>query len=77
MSRLGHRDRAVDPAARRAELAGRVRGRRGEVDHHGGRSISPPVDIPVGRVAVVADPFGNRLVLPSKGRYDPGGEVRG
>ncbi|MGI8522735.1 MAG: VOC family protein [Nocardioides sp.] len=37
----------------------------------GGRMISPPADIPVGRVAVVADPFGNRLVLVdlSKGSY--------
>ena len=43
----------------------------------GGRLISPPEDIPVGRVAVVADPFGNRLVLVdlSKGRYDAGGRV--
>ena len=29
----------------------------------GGRVVSPPAPIPVGRVAVVADPFGNRLVL--------------
>ena len=33
--------------------------------------ITEPVEIPVGRVAVVADPFGNALVLVdlSKGRY--------
>ena len=33
--------------------------------------ISPPGDIPVGRLAVVADPFGNTLVLLdlSRGRY--------
>jgi predicted enzyme related to lactoylglutathione lyase len=46
----------------------------------GGRVLSPPADIPVGRVAVVADPFGNPLVLLdlskgcydlSKGRYEP------
>jgi predicted enzyme related to lactoylglutathione lyase len=47
----------------------------------GGRMISPPADIPVGRVAVVADPFGNRLVLVdlSKGRYrtDDAGRVTG
>jgi hypothetical protein len=40
-----------------------------------------PFDIPVGRVAVVADPFGNTLVLLdlSKGRYvtDGAGEVTG
>jgi predicted enzyme related to lactoylglutathione lyase len=37
----------------------------------GGRVLSPAVDIPVGRVVVVADPFGNALVLVdlSKGRY--------
>ncbi len=45
----------------------------------GGRIIAPPEDIPVGRVAVVADPFGNRLVLLdlSKGHYvtDEAGNV--
>jgi len=37
----------------------------------GGRIVTEPFDIPVGRVAVVADPFGNVLVLVdlSKGRY--------
>jgi catechol 2,3-dioxygenase-like lactoylglutathione lyase family enzyme len=37
----------------------------------GGSTVSEPEDIPVGRLAVVADPFGNRLVLLdlSKGRY--------
>jgi predicted enzyme related to lactoylglutathione lyase len=37
----------------------------------GGRVLCAPVDIPVGRLAVVADPFGNALVLLdlSKGRY--------
>ena len=37
----------------------------------GGRVLSPSFDIPVGRVAVVADPFDNVLVLVdlSKGRY--------
>jgi predicted enzyme related to lactoylglutathione lyase len=41
------------------------------IEAAGGRVLSPPVDIPVGRVAVVADPFGNVLVLVdlSKGRY--------
>lgn len=47
----------------------------------GGTIISPPVDIPVGQVAVVADPFGNVLVLVdlSKGRYatDEEGDVTG
>jgi predicted enzyme related to lactoylglutathione lyase len=37
----------------------------------GGAVITEPVEIPVGRAAVVADPFGNTLVLVdlSKGRY--------
>jgi predicted enzyme related to lactoylglutathione lyase len=37
----------------------------------GGRVVTGPSDIPVGRVAVVADPFGNVLVLLdlSKGPY--------
>jgi predicted enzyme related to lactoylglutathione lyase len=47
----------------------------------GGTLVSPPEDIPVGRVAVVRDPFGNRLVLLdlSKGRYaiDEQGAVTG
>lgn len=40
----------------------------------GGQILSEPVDIPVGRLAVVADPFGNALVLVdlSKGRYTTG-----
>jgi hypothetical protein len=34
-------------------------------------SWSKPVDIPIGRLAIVEDPFGNRLVLldATKGRY--------
>jgi predicted enzyme related to lactoylglutathione lyase len=47
----------------------------------GGRVVTGPFDIPVGRVAVVADPFGNVLVLLdlSKGRYvtDDAGLVTG
>jgi hypothetical protein len=43
--------------------------------------VTGPFDIPVGRVAVVADPFGNVLVLAglSKGRYvtDRTGNVTG
>jgi len=41
---------------------------------HGGSMVAEPFDIPVGRVAVVADPFGNTLVLVdlSKGTYDTG-----
>ena len=38
----------------------------------GGSIVVPPSDIPVGRVAVVQDPWGNRLVLLdlSKGTFD-------
>lgn len=38
----------------------------------GGRVVLEPIDIPIGRVAVVEDPFGNRLVLldSTKGTYD-------
>ena len=47
----------------------------------GGRLVRPPEDIPVGRVAVVRDPFDNVLVLLdlSKGRYvtDADGRVVG
>jgi catechol 2,3-dioxygenase-like lactoylglutathione lyase family enzyme len=47
----------------------------------GGRTLSEPEDVPVGRLAVVADPFGNSLVLLdlSKGRYttDDRGHVTG
>lgn len=47
----------------------------------GGRIVTEPFDIPVGRVAVVADPFGNPLVMVdlSKGRYttDDAGSVTG
>jgi len=47
----------------------------------GGTVVVAPVEIPVGRVAVVADPFGTRLTLLdlSKGRYvtEPDGTVTG
>jgi predicted enzyme related to lactoylglutathione lyase len=47
----------------------------------GGRLLAKPTSIAVGRVAVVADPFGNALVLLdlSAGRYvtDPEGNVIG
>jgi predicted enzyme related to lactoylglutathione lyase len=51
------------------------------VEAAGGRVVTEPFDIPVGRVAVVADPFGNTLVLLdlSKGHYvtDGMGNVTG
>jgi predicted enzyme related to lactoylglutathione lyase len=39
---------------------------------NGGRVLVEPADIPIGRLAVVEDPFGNRLVLldSTKGTYD-------
>jgi predicted enzyme related to lactoylglutathione lyase len=47
----------------------------------GGQVVAAPFDIPVGRIAVVADPFGNELVLVdlAKGRYrtDADGSVIG
>jgi predicted enzyme related to lactoylglutathione lyase len=47
----------------------------------GGRIVSEPFDIPVGRCAVIADAFGNHLVLLdlSKGLYrtDDNGSVTG
>ena len=47
----------------------------------GGTMIAGPLEIPVGRVAIVADPFGNVLILVdmSKGRYltDDAGRVTG
>ena len=48
---------------------------------HGGELVQSPLDLPVGRAAVVRDPFGNALVLVdlSKGRYttSPDGDVTG
>ena len=48
------------------------------VEAAGGRVLTPSFDIPVGRVAVVGDPFGNVLVLVdlSKGRYETDAEGR-
>ena len=52
-----------------------------EITAAGGKTIAGPLDIPVGRVAIVADPFGNVLVLVdlSKGSYetDQAGQVKG
>jgi predicted enzyme related to lactoylglutathione lyase len=52
-----------------------------ELTRAGGAVLVEPFDIPVGRVAVVADPFGNPLTILdlSKGRYvtDAGGNVTG
>jgi predicted enzyme related to lactoylglutathione lyase len=44
---------------------------------NGGAVVAAPFEIPVGRAAVVADPFGNRLVIVdlTKGRYRADGSV--
>ena len=59
---------SADEAAKRIQAAG-------------GSVIVPPFDIPVGRCVVVADPWGNQLVLLdlSKGTYmtDDTGQVTG
>jgi predicted enzyme related to lactoylglutathione lyase len=49
-----------------AELAAEI------FDANGGRVLVEPMDIPIGRLAIVEDPFGNRLVLldSTKGTYD-------
>jgi len=51
------------------------------ITNHGGTVVTGPLDIPVGRVAVVQDPFGNLLVLVdlSKGLYTttPDGTITG
>jgi predicted enzyme related to lactoylglutathione lyase len=53
----------------------------GAVINAGGRAVSGPSEVPVGRLAVVEDVFGNQLVLldTSKGRYvtDDSGRVTG
>ncbi|NNC13755.1 bleomycin resistance protein [Planctomonas sp. JC2975] len=43
-----------------------------QIEAAGGRILEPRIEIPVGCVSIVEDPFGNRLVLVdlSKGRYD-------
>jgi predicted enzyme related to lactoylglutathione lyase len=61
-------DAAVGPAVERFVAAG-------------GRVVVPPFEIAIGRCAVVADPWGNDLVLldNSKGRFviDDAGNVTG
>ena len=39
---------------------------------NGGKVLAGPMDIPIGRLAIVEDPFGNRLVLldSAQGAYD-------
>lgn len=55
-----------------AEEAARV------IEAAGGTMIAGPFEIPVGRVVVAADPFGNALILVdlSKGRYVTGADGR-
>ena len=62
-------------------LVGSVDQAAAQLARAGGTVVVEPLDIPVGRVAVVADPFGNPLTILdlSKGRYltDAGGNVTG
>jgi predicted enzyme related to lactoylglutathione lyase len=62
-------------------LVGSVDAAVSRVVEAGGAVLIEPSDIPVGRVAVVADPFGNPLTVVdlSKGRYvtDVDGSVTG
>jgi catechol 2,3-dioxygenase-like lactoylglutathione lyase family enzyme len=62
-------------------LVTRVENAAAEIVAAGGSVLAEPHDIPVGRLAVVADPFGNALVLLdlSTGRYttDATGRVTG
>jgi predicted enzyme related to lactoylglutathione lyase len=62
-------------------LVGSVDQAATQLTQAGGRVVVEPFDIPVGRVAVVADPFGNPLTILdlSKGRYltDADGNVTG
>jgi predicted enzyme related to lactoylglutathione lyase len=48
---------------------------------HGGRVQLGPIDIPIGRLAIVEDPWGNRLVVldSTRGTYqtDAAGNVTG
>jgi Glyoxalase-like domain len=52
-----------------------------ELTRAGGTVVVEPADIPVGRVAVIVDPFGNPLTILdlTKGRYltDADGNVTG
>jgi predicted enzyme related to lactoylglutathione lyase len=62
-------------------LVGSVDQAAAQLTRAGGRVVVEPFDIPVGRVAVVADPFGNPLTIVdlTKGRYrtDTDGNVTG
>ncbi len=62
-------------------LVGSVDQAAAELIRAGGTVVVEPFNIPVGRVAVVADPFGNRLTILdlTRGRYltDADGNVTG
>jgi predicted enzyme related to lactoylglutathione lyase len=84
--RLGDSDTELVLQTQRSQpevdlLVGSVDQAATQVTRAGGRVVVEPFDIPVGRVAVVADPFGNPLTLLdlTRGRYrtDPDGNVTG
>jgi predicted enzyme related to lactoylglutathione lyase len=62
-------------------LVGSVDQAATQLTRAGGRVVVEPFDIPVGRVAVIADPFGNPLTILdlTRGRYltDADGNVTG
>jgi hypothetical protein len=62
-------------------LVGSVDQATSQLTRAGGTVVVEPFDIPVGRVAVVADPFGNPLTILdlTRGRYltDADGNVTG
>ena len=84
--RLGDSDSELVLQTQRSQLevdflVGSVDQAAAQLTRAGGRVVVEPFEIPVGRVAVVADPFGNPLTLLdlTKGRYrtDADGNVIG
>jgi catechol 2,3-dioxygenase-like lactoylglutathione lyase family enzyme len=84
--RLGDSDTELVLQAQRSQpevdfLVGSVDQAATQLTRAGGRVVVEPFDIPVGRVAVIADPFGNPLTILdlTKGRYltDADGNVTG
>ena len=66
---------ALDTGAESDLLVESVEDAVERITQAGGALVSGPDDIPVGKVAVVTDPFGNRLTLVdlTNGRLRPGG----
>jgi len=84
--RLGDSDTELVLQTQRSQpevdfLVGSVDQAATQLTRAGGRIVTEPFDIPVGRVAVVADPFGNPLTILdlTRGSYltDTDGNVTG